>query len=50
LLALNANSAITTSPKISRSTPTDWSFKNIADSAKNIPCIEKRNKARRQYV
>lgn len=31
--------------KTSRSIPTEWSFKNTADSAKSIPCTEKLSKA-----
>lgn len=31
--------------KTNRSTPTEWSFKSIADFAKSTPCTEKLSKA-----
>lgn len=43
--APSANNATTTLPKTSRSIPTEWSFKNTADSAKSTPCTEKLSKA-----
>ncbi len=35
--------------KQKHSIPTEWSFRNIADSAKNTPCTERPSKVGRQY-